>query len=134
MSGNDALTKAIADGFDRLSAPILISSLLLTAFLASFLAPLPEFTTDLSSFAPDTEADDANERADASMGPSSHLIYINVKPSVGDNEIPNVLEMGALHELAEDHRRVEEYSEQNGGFVTSQINAAEVLQLSLIHI
>tara|TARA_B100001123_G_C15336930_1_gene1033228 strand:- start:425 stop:2986 length:2562 start_codon:yes stop_codon:yes gene_type:complete len=128
MSGNDALTKAIADGFDRLSAPILISSLLLTAFLASFLAPLPEFTTDLSSFAPDTEADDANERADASMGPSSHLIYINVKPSVGDNEIPNVLEMGALHELAEDHRRVEEYSEQNGGFVTSQINAAEVLQ------
>ena len=128
MSGNDALTKAIADGFDRLSAPILISSLLLTAFLASFLVPLPEFTTDLSSFAPDTEADDANERADASMGPSSHLIYINVKPSVGDNEIPNVLEMGALHELAEDHRRVEEYSEQNGGFVTSQINAAEVLQ------
>ena len=128
MSGNDALTKAIADGFDRLSAPILISSLLLTAFLASFLAPLPEFTTDLSSFAPDTEADDAHERADASMGPSSHLIYINVKPSVGDNEIPNVLEMGALHELAEDHRRVEEYSEQNGGFVTSQINAAEVLQ------
>ena len=110
MSGNDALTKAIADGFDRLSAPILISSLLLTAFLASFLAPLPEFTTDLSSFAPDTEADDANERADASMGPSSHLIYINVKPSVGDNEIPNVLEMGALHELAEDHRRVEELS------------------------
>ena len=47
MSGSDALTKAISDGFDRLSAPILISSLILTAFLASFLVPLPEFTTDM---------------------------------------------------------------------------------------
>jgi predicted RND superfamily exporter protein len=128
MSGSDALTNSIAEAFERLAAPILFISLLLTAFLASVLIPLPEFTTDLSSFAPDTDADEAQIRAEVALGPSSHLMYVNVKPSVGSNELPNVLEMGALHQLAADHQMVQEYSELNGGFVTSQINAAEILQ------
>ncbi len=102
MSGSDALTNSIAEAFERLAAPILFISLLLTAFLASVLIPLPEFTTDLSSFAPDTDADEAQIRAEVALGPSSHLMYVNVKPSVGSNELPNVLEMGALHQLAAD--------------------------------
>ena len=82
MTGSDAMTDRIADAFERLSVPILVVSLLLTAFLASVLIPLPAFTTDLSSFAPETDSDEAQERIQETMGASSHLLYINVKPAV----------------------------------------------------
>tara|TARA_B100000959_G_scaffold252787_1_gene283127 strand:- start:690 stop:2981 length:2292 start_codon:yes stop_codon:yes gene_type:complete len=39
--------------------------------------------------------------------------------------------MGALHRLTEAHALVEDYSDQNGGVVTSQINAAEILQRTI---
>ena len=81
MASSDATTISLADGFERLSVPILVVSVLLTVFLASFLVPLPAFTTDLSSFAPDTSADEAQERIEDTMGASSHLMYVNVKPS-----------------------------------------------------
>ena len=45
MTGTDAMTGRIADAFERLSVPILVVSLLLTAFLASVLIRLPAFTT-----------------------------------------------------------------------------------------
>ena len=134
MASSDATTISLADGFERLSVPILVVSVLLTVFLASFLVPLPAFTTDLSSFAPDTSVDEAQERIENTMGASSHLMYVNVKPSSpegGSDFLPNVLEMGALHQLATDHTRIQTYSEQNGGFITSQLNAAEILQRGL---
>ena len=134
MAGSDAMTDRIADAFERLSVPILVVSLLLTAFLASVLIPLPAFTTDLSSFAPETDADEAQERIQETMGASSHLLYINVKPAAeigGGDFLPNVLEMRALHQLADDHGRIQAYSEANGGFVTSQLNTAEILQRAL---
>ncbi|HJL55070.1 MAG: MMPL family transporter [Candidatus Thalassarchaeaceae archaeon] len=134
MAGSDAATDRIADAFERLSAPILVVSLLLTAFLASVLVPLPAFTTDLSSFAPETDADEAQERIQRAIGASAHLIYVNVKPAVEEGSedfLPNVLEMRALHQLAEDHSRIQAYSDENGGFVISQLNAAEILQRTL---
>ena len=134
MTGSDAMTDRIADAFERLSVPILIVSLLLTAFLASVLIPLPAFTTDLSSFAPETDSDEAQERIQETMGASSHLLYINVKPAVEEGSgdfLPNVLEMRALHQLADDHGRIQAYSEANGNFVSSQLNAAEILQRAL---
>ena len=134
MAGSDATTDRIADAFERLSVPILLVSLMLTAFLASALIPLPAFTTDLSSFAPETDADEAQDRIQGTIGSSTHLLYINVKPAVeeGSEEfLPNVLEMGALHQLAEDHRKIQAYSDENGGFVVSQLNAAEILQRAL---
>ena len=84
MSGMDAMTKRIADSFEKYSGPVLVMSLFLTAFLAYVLTPLPAFTTDLASFAPDTDADEARERIEGSIGTFPHLVYINVKPSVGE--------------------------------------------------
>ncbi len=56
------MTRRLAETFDRMSLPILIVSLFLTGFLAYFLSGSLAFTTDLSSFAPETEADEAQER------------------------------------------------------------------------
>ena len=57
MSGMEAMTKRVAESFERMSLPILLVSLLLTGFLAYFLVGSLAFTTDLSSFAPDTDSD-----------------------------------------------------------------------------
>ena len=78
MSGMDAMTTRVAETFDRMSLPILIVSLFLTGFLAYFLVGSLAFTTDLSSFAPETEADEAQERIENSIGSSPHLVYVNV--------------------------------------------------------
>jgi len=128
MSGREAVTKRVAESFDKLSLPILIISLLMTGFLAYFLIGSLAFTTDLSSFAPETDADDAQERIEGAIGTSPHLVYINVKPATNEDQMANVLEMKAIQQLAKDHEMIETYSEENGFFVASQINAAEVLQ------
>jgi predicted RND superfamily exporter protein len=128
MSGIEAVTKSVADTFERMSLPILIVSLLLTGFLAYFLVGSLAFTTDLSAFAPETDADDAQDRIEDAIGTSPHLMYINVRPAANEDQVANVLEMKALQRLAEDHARIQAYSDDNGFFITSQINAAEVLQ------
>ena len=128
MSGMEAVTKRVAESFERMSLPILIVSLLLTGFLAYFLVGSLAFTTELSSFAPETDADDAQDRIEGAIGTSPHLVYINVRPAASENQVANVLEMKALHQLAEDHAMIQAYSEENGFFISSQINAAEVLQ------
>ena len=127
MSGMEAMTKRLAESFERMSLPILLTSLLLTGFLAYFLVGSLAFTTDLSAFAPETDADDAQERIEEAIGTSPHLIYINVKPSTSEDQVANVLEMKALQQLADDHSMVQSYSDENGFFIDSQINAAEVL-------
>ena len=128
MSGMDAMTRRLAETFERMSLPILIASLFLTGFLAYFLSGSLAFTTDLSSFAPETDADEAQERIEDSIGSSPHLVYINVKPSASEDQLANVLEMKALHRLSEDYERIQSYSDENGHFIASQINAAEILQ------
>ena len=127
MSGMEAMTKRVAESFERMSLPILLTSLLLTGFLAYFLVGSLAFTTDLSAFAPETDADEAQERIEEAIGTSPHLIYINVKPSNSEDQVANVLEMKALQQLADDHSMVQSYSDENGFFIDSQINAAEVL-------
>ena len=72
MSGMDAMTRRLAETFERMSLPILIASLFLTGFLAYFLSGRLAFTTDLSSFAPETDADEAQERIEDSIGSVSY--------------------------------------------------------------
>ena len=128
MSGMEAMTKRVAESFERMSLTILLTSLLLTGFLAYFLVGSLAFTTDLSSFAPETDADDAQERIEGAIGTSPHLIYVNVRPAVSEDQVANVLEMQALQQLANDHSMIQSYSDENGFFIDSQINAAEVLE------
>jgi hypothetical protein len=60
--GGESREERFAEAFGRLAPAILIISLLLTVITASVLVPLPEFTTDLSAFAPENEAKSAEER------------------------------------------------------------------------
>ena len=133
MADQEVVVGRIAETLEKGSGVILIISLLATALLASALFPMPPFNTDLSSFAPEPSADEAQVRVESEIGPSPHMMYVHVKPSSSSGGVflPNVLEMGALHRLTEAHALVEDYSDQNGGVVTSQINAAEILQRTI---
>lgn len=130
MADQEVVVGRIAESLEKGSAVILIISLLATALLASALIPMPPFNTDLSSFAPETPVDEAQVRIESEIGTSPHMMYVNVRPSSSNGGLflPNVLEMGAIHRLLEDHSLVESYSEANGGVVTSQLNVAEILQ------
>ena len=133
MADQEVVVVRIAESLEKGSAVILIISLLATALLAAALLPMPPFNTDLSSFAPETQADEAQVRIESEIGTSPHMMYVNVKPSSSNDGdfLPNVLEMGAIHRLSEDHALVESYSEMNGGVVASQLNAVEILQRTI---
>ena len=67
MMGGESREERFAEAFGRLAPALLIISLLLTVVTASVLVPLPEFTTDLSAFAPENEAKSAEERMNLVM-------------------------------------------------------------------
>jgi hypothetical protein len=110
-----------------MALPILVISLLVTILLATFLSPLPNFSTDLSSFAPDTDYEDAKFRVYDEIGQSGEMIYINV----GANEGANVLEIGALKQLFKDYDMINNYSTTNDNFIKSQLNIAEIMQRAI---
>ena len=99
MVGGESREERFAEAFGRLAPAILIISLLLTVITASVLIPLPEFTTDLSAFAPENEAKSAEERMNLVMEDTPNRIYVHVTPN---EEGANVLEIGALQQLHND--------------------------------
>ena len=52
----------LASAFETMALPSLIISILLTAMMMSVIVPLPAFTTDLESFSPDSESEEAMQR------------------------------------------------------------------------
>ena len=111
-----------AEVFGKLAPSILIVSLLMTVITASVLVPLPEFTTDLSSFAPENDAKDAEERMNLVMTDTPNRIYVHVTPN---EDGANVLEIGALQQL---HGDLNVINEQFGEQIISHINIASILQ------
>ena len=97
MLGSPVSEERIAELFEKAALPIVIASLLLTIVSGLALSPLPEFQTDLSSFAPQTEADAAEARLEEVMPAASHRIYIHIVPTQAG---ANVLELGAMQQLA----------------------------------
>ena len=122
MMGGESREERFAEAFGRLAPAILIISLLLTVITASVLVPLPEFTTDLSSFAPENDAKDAEERMNLVMADTPNRIYIHVTPN---EEGANVLEIGALQQLYED---LEIIDREFGDEIVAHINIASILQ------
>ena len=122
MMGGESREERFAEAFGKLAPAILIISLLLTVITASVLVPLPEFTTDLSSFAPENDAKDAEERMNLVMADTPNRIYIHVTPN---EEGANVLEIGALQQLYED---LEIIDREFGDEIVAHINIASILQ------
>ena len=54
-------TSRLASALEKYAMSIVIGSLLLTVLLVSQLVPLPEFSTDVSDFAPPNESEDRIE-------------------------------------------------------------------------
>jgi len=121
MVGADSSEERLAEIFSRLAPAILFVSLLLTVITASALLPLPEFTTDLSSFAPENDAKEAEERMDLVMTSTPNRIYVQVNPS---EEGANVLEIGALQQMANDLENINLIFGEN---IVSHINVANIL-------
>ena len=122
MAGGESREERFAEAFGRLAPAILIISLLLTVITASVLVPLPEFTTDLSAFAPENEAKSAEERMNLVMEDTPNRIYVHVTPN---EEGANVLEIGALQQL---HNDLVSIDEKFGNGIISHINIASILQ------
>ena len=122
MKGGESREERFAEAFGRLAPAILIISLLLTVITASVLVPLPEFTTDLSAFAPENEAKSAEESMNVVIEDTPNRIYVHVTPN---EEGANVLEIGALQQLQND---LENIDEKFGNGIISHINIASILQ------
>jgi predicted RND superfamily exporter protein len=121
MTGGESREERIAETFGRLAPAILFVSLLLTVVTASALFPLPEFTTDLSSFAPENDAEEAEERMNLVMTNTPNRIYVQVNPS---EEGANILEIGALQQMSRD---LENVNLIYGDDIISHINIANIL-------
>ena len=140
MANGASSRESLARTFERMALPIVVVSILMTVAMADqLLNDFPGFTTDLDSFAPDTETDAAEERMGVVMDASPHMIYIHVEPYIksadGGNEcdeiVCNVLEFGALQQLSDDLSRIENYSAANGNFVVAHLNVADILERAL---
>ena len=128
MTRGPTLEKRVSLVFEKAAPAIVVLSILATIFAGLALNPMPEFQTDLSAFAPESEADGAIERMEEVMPPSPHRIYVHIEAT---QEGANILEIAALKQLQSDLETVNSFSSENGNFITSHINAAQILQVSL---
>ena len=128
MTRGPTLEKRVSLVFEKAAPAIVVLSILATIFAGLALNPMPEFQTDLSAFAPESEADGAIERMEEVMPPSPHRIYVHIEAT---QEGANILEIAALKQLQSDLETVNSFSTENGNFITSHINAAQILQVSL---
>ena len=110
MGNGDSVSEPLVRAFEKSALPIVVVSVIFTAAMAQVLLEFPGFTTDIASFAPETESDAAEDRIDEVMQASPHLIYINVEPydqradgtNSCENSPCNVLEIAALQQLSDD--------------------------------
>ena len=128
MTRGPTLEKRVSLVFENAAPAIVVLSILATIIAGLALNPMPEFQTDLSAFAPESEADAAIERMEEVMPPSPHRIYVNIEAT---QDGANILEIAALKQLQSDLETVNSFSTENGNFITSHINAAQILQVSL---
>ena len=128
MTRGPTLEKRVSLVFEKAAPAIVVLSILATIIAGLALNPMPEFQTDLSAFAPESEADAAIERMEEVMPPSPHRIYVHIEAT---QDGANILEIAALKQLQSDLETVNSFSTENGNFITSHINAAQILQVSL---
>ena len=139
MENGGQASESLVRAFEKSALPIVVLSVLFTAAMAQVLLEFPGFTTDIASFAPETESDAAEDRIDEVMQASPHLIYINVEPqdqandgtNLCENSPCNVLEIAALQQLSDDLDRIEGFSQTNQGFIVAHMNAAGMLESAL---
>ena len=118
----------LAERLERAAVPILAIGLLLTLFLAAHLVPPPNFDTDLSAFAAETDADRAATRFSAVMAEPGARMYIQVRTAESNG---NVLTWDAIQQQNSDLQLLQEFSNSSSGFILTEISVVSILQTGL---
>ena len=114
--------------FERSATTILFVSLVLTIALGAQLFPnLPDFDTDLSSFSPETDAEQAEARMSDHFPPESRPMFIHIVDDSGGN----VLSMENLHLQESALQSIMVHSAASQNYIDSVIAAPDVLQYSI---
>ena len=114
--------------FERSATTILFVSLVLTIALGAQLFPnLPDFDTDLSSFSPETDAEQAEARMSDYFPPESRPMFIHIVDDSGGN----VLSMENLHLQESALQSIMAHSAASQNYIDSVIAAPDVLQYTI---
>ncbi|MEE2758985.1 MAG: MMPL family transporter [Candidatus Thermoplasmatota archaeon] len=114
--------------FERSAATILFVSLALTIALGAQLFPnLPDFDTDLSSFAPETDAEIAEARMSQYFPPESRPMFIHITDDSGGN----VLSMSNLHLQQSALQSIMNHSASSQHYIDTVIAAPDIIQYSI---
>ena len=114
--------------FERSATTILFVSLVLTIALGAQLFPnLPDFDTDLSSFSPETDAEQAEIRMSEHFPPESRPMFIHIIDDTGGN----ILSMENLHLQESALHSVMNHSTSSQHYIDSVIAAPDIIQYSI---
>ncbi len=130
MGGGGASKDTLVDPaiFERSATTILFVSLALTIALGAQLFPdLPDFDTDLSSFAPETDAEKAEARMSEHFPPESRPMFIHIT----DDSNGNVLSMDSLHLQQSALQSIMNHSASSQHYIESVIAAPDIIQYSI---
>ena len=116
-----------ADAFQKAALPIVIVCSILTVAMGAMLFPLPSFSTDLTAFSPETDADDAESRMMAHFPAESRPMFIHIEGKSGEN----VLSIESLQEQNRVLQSILNESERGGHYIDSSITAPGILDLAL---
>ena len=116
-----------ADAFQKAALPIVIVCSILTVAMGAMLFPLPSFSTDLTAFSPESDADDAESRMMAHFPAESRPMFIHIEGKSGEN----VLSLEALQEQNRVLQSILNESERGGDYIDSSITAPGILDLAL---
>ncbi|MBT3772807.1 MAG: MMPL family transporter [Euryarchaeota archaeon] len=128
MGADAQRVDGLVNGFKKSAKPILAVSAIITLLLLLQLFPnLPEFHTQLSDFAPDSDAVIAEERISQHFDSESRPIFIHVEMDDGSN----VLELNNIKEQSQHLININQWAQKNQGFIISNISAPGMIQLAL---
>ena len=126
MRGGDRRQDNMAHLLEKHAISILLGSVFVTLLMASQLFPLPEFSTEVSDFAPPDESEAQIKSIESEFPPQASRIYINVKTT---NESSNPLSIPSLQELLQEEQNVAALAIQRDVEIISQINVAITIDI-----
>ncbi len=117
----------IAEWLEKGALGLVLLALVLTGFLASQLVPPPNFHTDLSAFAPESDADVAADRMAGTMQGHGERMFVQVTAVDGGN----VLSWHSIQQQSADFEELMSFSENSSGFIRSETTAPGILSAAL---
>jgi len=113
--------------FEKGSAGLLFSAVVITLIFGLFLFPLPSFHTDLDAFAPEGPNDSSEIKIEEAFGKERIPLFIHVEVDDGSN----VLSIDSLIQQQSDLNDIISWSESHGPIVSEYIAIPDIIQRGL---